>query len=55
MRAVTDIMKSLVSPTAVIDDDLPYAGIEMPAHQPTVKMTKVMSESAYSSNGRFNS
>jgi len=37
------MLKSLVSPTAVIDDDLPFTGIEMPEHQPTAKMTQVNS------------
>ena len=50
-----NMLKSLVSPTAVIDDDLPYAAIEMPEHQPT-KMGNVNTEPAvYSSQGRLNS
>ena len=49
------MLKSIVSPTAVVDDDLPYSGIEMPAYQPTVKLAKVISESAYSSQGRVHS
>jgi len=39
----------------VVDDDLPYAAIEMPEHQPT-KMGNASTEpAAYQSQGRLNS
>ena len=43
------LMQSILSPTMVEDDDHPYSGIAMPEYQPTVKMTKVISESTYTS------
>ena len=55
-KSKASILQNVVSPTAVADDDLADSGIEMPAYQPTFKMTKVISESAYSSHGdRLNS
>lgn len=45
------LLKSAVSPTAILDDDMPYVGIEMPAHQPTLQMERVITEGNYSSQG----
>ena len=35
----------MISPTAAGDDDVPYTGLEMPEHQPTVRMNNVIQRS----------